>query len=66
MPVDPKHTALEWRNIMAAQKPSPEELSGLQNGTNPQPGNKYCIFRFCTSDLSQKSSKKKLKKKNSH
>jgi hypothetical protein len=53
MPVDQKYTALEWLNIMAAQKPSPEELSGFQNGTNRQPGNKYyCIFRTSISDLS--------------
>jgi hypothetical protein len=41
MPVHPKHTVEEWRKIMAAQEPSPEELTGFKNGTEPQPGNKY-------------------------
>jgi hypothetical protein len=35
---------------MAAQEPSPEELTGFKNGTEPQPGNKYWLVKFHTSD----------------
>ncbi|XP_069700742.1 brachyurin-like [Periplaneta americana] len=37
MPVNPKHTAQEWRDIMAAQKKSPENVTDHKKGTKPQP-----------------------------
>jgi hypothetical protein len=39
MPVNPKYTAQEWRDIMAAQMPSPEYYTNFKKGTKPQPGN---------------------------
>jgi hypothetical protein len=39
MPVNPKYTAQEWSEIMAAQVPSPEDTTNLKKGTKPQPGN---------------------------
>jgi hypothetical protein len=38
MPVNPKYTAQEWLEIMAAQKPSPEDYTDFKKGTTPQPG----------------------------
>ncbi|KDR11874.1 Chymotrypsin BI [Zootermopsis nevadensis] len=37
MPVNPKYTAQEWREIMAAQTSSPENNTGYKKGTKPQP-----------------------------
>ena len=38
MPVNPRHTAQEWQEIYAAQKPSPEYNPNYKKGTEPQPG----------------------------
>jgi hypothetical protein len=38
MPVNPKYTAQEWSEIMAAQVTSPEDTTNLKKGTKPQPG----------------------------
>lgn len=37
-PVNPKYTALEWQEIYAAQKPSPECYPNFKKGTEPQTG----------------------------
>jgi hypothetical protein len=38
MPVNPKYTAEEWKEIYAAQVPSPEYNPNYKKGTEPQPG----------------------------
>jgi hypothetical protein len=38
MPVNPRYTAQEWKEIYAAQVPSPEDNSKYKLGTEPQPG----------------------------
>jgi len=38
MPVNPRHTAQEWRDIYAAQVPSPEYNPSYKKGTERQPG----------------------------
>jgi hypothetical protein len=38
MPVNPRHTAQEWKEIYAAQVPSPEYNPSYKKGTEPQPG----------------------------
>ena len=38
VPVNPRYTAQEWKEIYAAQKPSTEDNSNYKLGTEPQPG----------------------------
>jgi hypothetical protein len=38
VPVNPRYTAQEWKEIYAAQIPSPEDNSNYKLGTEPQPG----------------------------
>lgn len=53
MPVNPKYTAQEWREIMAAQTSSPENNTGYKKGTKPQPGNELLnIFSLSKKTIS--------------
>jgi hypothetical protein len=45
MPVNPKYTAQEWKEIYAVQVPSPEYNPYYKMGTEPQPG-KYLLYTF--------------------
>jgi hypothetical protein len=44
-PVNPRLTATEWRNLVAQDVLVSEEDLGINNGSEPQPGNeRYSVF----------------------
>jgi hypothetical protein len=49
VPVNPKYTAQEWKEIYAAQVPSPVDNSNYKKGTEPQPGKDLLHTFECSS-----------------
>jgi hypothetical protein len=47
MPVNPKLTATEWRNIVAQHAVIPGKDFGIKDGKEPQPGNECYYIVTC-------------------